>query len=154
MMTIKFKPVRQIKKTIDYSKFYSIYDAVEIINMLQNREVNYGRKYYINYEVFEDSQPVYKDEIGIGFKESINFFEDTLIRVKKLFPDGESEDGELLISKIKQMESEYYSKPKEITPLSTKETILSKLRHNRERTERFSVPRAAKELENRLKSLL
>ena len=68
MMTIKFKPVRQIKKTIDYSKFYSIYDAVEIINMLKNRAVNYGRKYYINYEVFEDSQPVYKDEIGIGFK--------------------------------------------------------------------------------------
>lgn len=154
MMTMKFKPVRQIKKTIDYSKFYSIYEGVELINMLQNRAVNYGRKYYINYEVFEDSQPVYKDEIGVGFKESINFFEDTLNRVKKLFPDTESEDGELLINKIKQMEVEYNSEPKEISPSSKNESILTKLHHNKERAERFSIPRSAKELENRLKSLL
>lgn len=154
MMTIKFKPVRQIKKTIDYSKFYSIYDAVEIINMLQNRAMNYGRKYYINYEVFEDIQPIFKDEIGIGYKESFNFFEDTLKRVKKLFPDAESEEGELLISKIKQMEFEYTREPKETPDSSQKESILTKLQHNRERTERFSIPRSAKELENRLKSLL
>lgn len=157
MMTIKFKRIRHIRKTIDYSKKYSIYEAIQLIYMLHNRALNHARKYSIEYEVFEDLEPIYRDKVQIGSQESINFFDDAVKRVRKLFNEEESEDKLFLLSKIKKMEEEYSQEMNKPSEKVEKETIHSKIQSTRMRTEASSKVNGrlpSKEFENRLESSL
>lgn len=157
MMSIKFQRFRKIRKAIDYSKHYSIYEAIQLIYQLHNRGLNYGIKYSLGYQVFEGSEPIYKDEIQIGQEESINFFEDTIDRVNKLFSEDSSDEKDLLLTKINQMENEYLQDLNYLTKTSKEENIREKIRTHQSHTEASSSLNdtfLTKDFENRLESLL
>lgn len=157
MMSIKFQRFRKIKTAINYSKHYSIYEAIQLIYQLHNRALNYGIKYSLGYQVFEGSEPVYKDEIQIGQEESINFFEDAIDRVNKLFSEDSSDEKELLLSKINQMEKEYLRDLNDLSKTTKKENIRDKIRNHQSYTETSSSSNntfLTKDFENRLESSL
>lgn len=157
MMSIKFQRFRKIKTAIDYSKYYSIYEAIQLIYQLHNRALNYGIKYAIVYQVFEESEPIYRDEIQIGRQDSISFFEDVIDRVNKLFSGDSSDEKDLLLSKINQMEKEYLQDLNDLSKTTKKENIREKIKKHQSYTEASSSLNdtfLTKDFENRLESSL
>lgn len=157
MMSIKFQRFRKIKTAIDYSKHYSIYEAIQLIYQLHNRALNYGIKYIIVYQVFEESEPIYRDEIQIGHQDSISFFKDAINRVNKLFPEDNSNEKYFLLSKINQMEKEYLQDLKDLSKSTKKENVREKIRNHQSHTEASSSLNntfLTKDFENRLESSL
>jgi hypothetical protein len=157
MMSIKFQRFRKIKTAVDYSKHYSIYETVQLIYQLHNRALSYGIKYRLGYQVFEGSEPIYRDEIQIGQTESINFFEDTLNRVNSLFSEDNSDEKDLLLSKINQMEKEYLQDLNDLSKTAKKENIGEKIRIHQSHTEASSSLNdtfLTKDFGNRLESSL
>lgn len=157
MMSIKFQRFRKIRKAIDYSKHYSIYEAIQLIYQLHNRALNYGIKYSLSYQAFEGSESIYKDEIQIGQQESINFFEDAINRVNKLFSEDNSDEKDLLLSKINQMEKEYLQDFNDLSKTTKKENIREKIKNHQSYTEASSSLNdtfLTKDFKNRLESSL
>lgn len=156
-MSIKFQRFRKIKTAIDYSKHYSIYEAIQLIYQLHNRALNYGIKYTIVYQVFEESEPIYRDEIQIGQQESINFFEDAINRVNKLFFEDNSDEKYLLLNKINQMEKEYLQDLNDLSKKVKGKNIQEKIRNHQSHLETSNSLNdmfLTKDFENRLESSL
>lgn len=157
MMSIKFQRFRKIRTAVDYSKHYSIYEAIQLIYQLHNRALSYGIKYRLGYQVFEGSDPIYRDEIQIGQTESINFFEDIFNRINMLFSEDNSDEKDLLLSKINQMEKEYLQDLNDLSKTTKEENIREKIRNHQSPTESSSSLNdtfLTTDFENRLESSL